>query len=261
MKDSSINESREHVNLAKRDWRFERCARLFGSEAMSKLSGSHVAIFGLGGVGSYVAEGLARSGVGRLTLVDFDKVCITNINRQLHAVTATVGQSKAELMTARVLAINPKLAVRSCSEFYDKDTSAALLNPRPDVVVDCIDNVTAKVHLVATCCEQNIPVVSALGASAIAGSVQSSAIGFGSHANGLASTARGSDASATWGLWYSSNGGSTWTQSGSNLTTSSTTLQTATFTINVTGKIRFEVRKADGTSSRICFDDFKLAGY
>ena len=166
MKDSSINESREHVNLAKRDWRFERCARLFGSEAMSKLSGSHVAIFGLGGVGSYVAEGLARSGVGRLTLVDFDKVCITNINRQLHAVTATVGQSKAELMTARVLAINPKLTVRACTEFYDKDTSASLLEPRPDVVVDCIDNVTAKVHLVATCCEQKIPVVSALGASA-----------------------------------------------------------------------------------------------
>lgn len=130
------------------------------------LAGSHVAVFGLGGVGSYVAEGLARSGVGHLTLVDFDKVCVTNINRQLNALTGTVGQSKADLMADRVKAINPKAELRTCNEFYDKNTSAVLLDPEPDVVVDCIDNITAKMHLVATCCEREIKVVSALGASA-----------------------------------------------------------------------------------------------
>jgi tRNA A37 threonylcarbamoyladenosine dehydratase len=166
MTSTTTKESSDNPVPAKRDWRFERCTRLYGVEAMAVLAGSHAAVFGLGGVGSYVAEGLTRSGVGRLTLVDFDKVCVTNINRQLIALTGTVGQSKADLMAARVTAINPKAEIRTCNEFYDKNTSASLLNPRPDVVVDCIDNITAKMHLVATCCEQEIPVVSALGASA-----------------------------------------------------------------------------------------------
>jgi len=149
-----------------RDWRFERGMRLFGSAGMKKLAASHVAVFGLGGVGSYAVEGLARSGVGRLTLVDFDLVCITNINRQLHALTRTVGQSKAELMGSRVRDINPKAEVRVAAEFYDKNTSDRLLEPRPDVVIDCIDNVTAKMHLVATCVGKGIPIVTALGSGA-----------------------------------------------------------------------------------------------
>ena len=140
--------------------------RLLGTAAMNKLAGSHVAVFGLGGVGSYTVEGLARSGVGRLTLVDFDRVCVTNINRQLHALTDTVGEWKAELLAARVRSINPKAEVCAFNDFYNKDTSARLLNPRPDVVVDCIDNVTAKMHLVASCVEQDIPIVTTLGAGA-----------------------------------------------------------------------------------------------
>jgi len=133
---------------------------------MIKLADSHVAVFGLGGVGSYAVEGLARSGVGRLTLVDFDRVCVTNINRQLQALTGTVGEWKAELMAARVRSINPKAEVRAFNDFYHKDTSERLLSPRPDMVVDCIDNVTAKMHLVASCVEQDIPIVTTLGAGA-----------------------------------------------------------------------------------------------
>lgn len=151
---------------ARRDSRFERCTRLFGSEGMKKLAASRVTVFGLGGVGSYAVEGLARSGIGDLTLVDFDLVCVTNINRQLHALTGTVGQSKAELMGRRVLEINPHIKVRTFAEFYDKNTSDRLLAPCPDVVIDCIDNVTAKMHLLATCAGQGIPVVTSLGSGA-----------------------------------------------------------------------------------------------
>jgi tRNA A37 threonylcarbamoyladenosine dehydratase len=160
---------REHDNAEeriKKDWRFERGLRLFGPAAMTKLAESHVAVFGLGGVGSYAVEGLARSGVGRLTIVDFDLVCVTNINRQLQALSSTVGQSKAELLAERVRAINPKADVRPLRRFYNAESSAELLDPRPDVVVDCIDNVTAKMHLVATCVGQDIPIIATLGAGA-----------------------------------------------------------------------------------------------
>jgi tRNA threonylcarbamoyladenosine dehydratase len=146
--------------------RFDRLARLLGAGPMQKLADGRVSVFGLGGVGSYAAEGLARSGVGHLLLVDFDEVCITNFNRQLHAVEGSVGQSKAALMEARVRAINPRCEVEAPRVFYEKGTSAQLLNPPPDFVVDCIDNVTAKLHLLASCVEGGIPVVTCLGASA-----------------------------------------------------------------------------------------------
>lgn len=140
--------------------------RLFGAAAMEKLAGRHVAVFGLGGVGSFAAEALARTGIGRLTLVDSDRVCVTNINRQIHAGTGTVGRLKAELMGDRVRDINPAAAVRVCCDFYDPHASDRLLEPAPDMVVDCIDNVTAKMHLVATCLARRIAVVTALGAGA-----------------------------------------------------------------------------------------------
>ena len=133
---------------------------------MEKLAQSHVAVFGLGGVGSYAAEALARTGVGRLTLVEFDRVCVTNINRQLHALTGTVGRLKADLMAERIRAVNPGIDLRVCNEFYNRDTSASLLEPRPDIVIDCIDNVTAKMHLVATCVDLDLPIVATLGAAA-----------------------------------------------------------------------------------------------
>jgi tRNA A37 threonylcarbamoyladenosine dehydratase len=146
--------------------RFDRVARLLGSRGLVTLAGSHVAVFGLGGVGSYAVEGLARSGVGRLTLVDFDAVCITNVNRQLHAFPATVGRAKSELMAERVRAIDAHIVVESFHEFYEESTSERLLAGRPDIVIDAIDNVTAKIHLLATCVRRGIPVISSLGAAA-----------------------------------------------------------------------------------------------
>ncbi|HQX51979.1 MAG TPA: tRNA threonylcarbamoyladenosine dehydratase [Planctomycetaceae bacterium] len=146
--------------------RWDRFVRLVGNDGIRRLLGSHVTIFGLGGVGSYVAEALARSAVGRMTLVDFDDVCLTNVNRQLQAFPGTVGQSKAALLAERVRAIHPEAWVDPVQAFYDASTSAALLTPRPDFVVDAIDNVTSKVLLLETCLTQGIPVISITGAGA-----------------------------------------------------------------------------------------------
>ena len=146
--------------------RWDRFARLVGEEGVGKLMRSRVTVFGLGGVGSYAVEALARSAVGHLTIVDFDDVCATNVNRQIQAFPGTVGQSKCQLMAKRVSAINPDAKVDAVQAFYDVDNSAALLSPRPDFVIDAIDNVTAKLHLLATCLKQNIPVVSVTGSGA-----------------------------------------------------------------------------------------------
>jgi len=124
------------------------------------------AVFGLGGVGSYTVEALARSAVGRLTIVDFDDVCVTNVNRQLQAFPGTVGQSKANLLSERVRAINPDIDVDPVQAFYDPTTSKALLTPKPDFVIDAIDNVTAKLHLLTTCLRNEIPVVCVTGSGA-----------------------------------------------------------------------------------------------
>lgn len=147
--------------------RFDRAARLFGENGMARLSRAHVMVFGMGGVGSYAAEALVRSGVGRLTLVDFDSVCVTNVNRQLHALKGTFGKSKVELMAERCRLINPDAKIEAISTFYNADTSAELLpeDSPPDFVVDAIDNMKAKLHLLATCVERNIPVVSSMGAA------------------------------------------------------------------------------------------------
>lgn len=146
--------------------RWDRLVRLVGNEGIRNLLQSRVAIFGLGGVGGYVAETLARSAIGGLTLVDFDDVCVTNVNRQIQAFPATTGQSKANLLAERLQAINPDALIEPIQAFYDPSTADALLNPRPDFVVDAIDNVTAKVHLLDNCLRQNIPVVSVTGAGA-----------------------------------------------------------------------------------------------
>lgn len=147
---------------------FQRTELLVGGAGFETLKSARVAVIGLGGVGSYCAEALARSGIGHLTLVDFDRVCITNLNRQLHATRKTVNQPKAELMGERVLAINPKAEVRVLTKFFGSDTADAMLAPPDaapmDVVFDCIDNMTAKVQLLEYCVRNGIPVVSALGA-------------------------------------------------------------------------------------------------
>ncbi len=145
--------------------RFDRTARLVGEEGMQRLTDARVLVFGLGGVGSYAAEGLVRSGVGHLTLVDFDVVCVTNTNRQLHATQATVGKAKAELMAQRCKQINPEASVESRVDFYREEVAEQMLAGRWDYVVDAIDNVKAKLHLLHQCVVRGIPVVSSMGAA------------------------------------------------------------------------------------------------
>lgn len=146
--------------------RFSRTELLIGTEGLQKLRDAHVAVVGLGGVGSYAAEALCRSGIGRLTLVDFDDICVTNINRQLHATTATVGKAKVEVMAERLRLINPDADIVPIRQFYSAETSAQLLAGHFDYVVDAIDHFTSKLHLLVTCRERNIPVISSMGAAA-----------------------------------------------------------------------------------------------
>lgn len=143
--------------------RFDRMGRLVGDRNMKRLMDAHVLVVGLGGVGSFAAESLARSGVGKLTVVDFDAICITNVNRQLHAIDGMVGKNKAEVMGARLRQINPRAEVRPQPVSYDADHAEELLADRPDFVIDAIDHVTSKCHLLVTCRERNLPVVSATG--------------------------------------------------------------------------------------------------
>jgi tRNA A37 threonylcarbamoyladenosine dehydratase len=146
--------------------RFDRAARLLGDAGVARLSTATVTIFGVGGVGSHAAEALARTGVGRLILVDFDRVCVTNCNRQLHAMKGTLGKPKVEVMAERLRAINPEATIEARRVFYSPSTAAQLLTPEPDVVVDAIDNVTAKMHLIVTCRRERIRLVSSMGAAA-----------------------------------------------------------------------------------------------
>jgi tRNA A37 threonylcarbamoyladenosine dehydratase len=146
--------------------RFDRTARLLGDDALARLAASTVTIVGVGGVGSYAAEGLARSGVGRLVLVDYDRICVTNVNRQVHAMKGTLGKSKVEVMAERLRAINPDAVIEARAAAYGAESSARLLTPEPDLVIDAIDNVAAKMHLIVTCLRERIRIVSAMGAAA-----------------------------------------------------------------------------------------------
>ena len=135
--------------------RFDRMGRLVGDGGMKTLFSSHVMVIGLGGVGSHAAEALVRSGVGKVTLVDFDKVCITNTNRQLQAMKGKVGKYKSSVLSERLQQINPQAEVVDCIEFYNADSSERLLGMNPDYVIDAIDNVTAKCHLLSSCRARN----------------------------------------------------------------------------------------------------------
>ena len=139
-----------------------RAEMLLGREAMEKLANSHVAVFGLGGVGSWCAEALARSGVGRMTLVDRDLVGESNINRQLCALSSTVGRSKVSVMAERLRDINPELVLR-CIEGHYEAAGRERFFADYDFVVDCIDLVACKLDLILSCRERGIPIVSALG--------------------------------------------------------------------------------------------------
>jgi len=146
--------------------RFDRAARLLGDAGIERLSRSTVTVFGVGGVGSFAAEALVRTGVGRVILVDYDRICVTNVNRQLHAMKGTLGKPKVQVMAERLRLVNPDAVIEARAEFYSAETSARLLVPEPDVIVDAIDNMAAKMHLIATCVRDRLRLVSSMGAAA-----------------------------------------------------------------------------------------------
>ena len=150
--------------------RFDRMGRLVGDTVMEKLFGTHVMIIGLGGVGSFAAESIVRSGVGQVTLVDFDEICITNFNRQLHTLQGKVGEKKADVMAERLRKINPQAGIHSIVKFYNArfsdeifETAANLAGQQVDYIIDAIDSVTPKCHLLATCRDRGIPIVTSTG--------------------------------------------------------------------------------------------------
>ena len=143
---------------------FSRTELLFGKEAMDKLAGSKVAVFGIGGVGGYVCEALVRSGVGAFDLIDDDKVCLTNLNRQIIATRSTVGKYKTDVMRDRMLDINPNVEVEVHKCFFLPENADAFPWDSYDYVVDAVDTVTAKIALVMKCKEKNIPIISSMGA-------------------------------------------------------------------------------------------------
>ncbi|MDF2612847.1 MAG: thiF2 [Clostridia bacterium] len=144
---------------------FSRTEMLIGTEGLNKLKNSSVAVFGIGGVGSYTVEALARSGVGKLILVDDDDVCLTNINRQIHASRKTVGKSKVDVMKERVIDINPKIEVVTFRELYNAESADRMLSPDYSYVVDAIDMVTSKIDMIQRCQAMGIPIISAMGAA------------------------------------------------------------------------------------------------
>ena len=143
---------------------FSRTRLLIGEDGIKKLNASTVAIFGIGGVGSYVVEALARAGVGNFVLVDKDVVSITNINRQIHATLKTIGLPKVEVMKKRILDINPDASVKIFNEFYLPDNAEKMIDKSYSYIVDAVDTITAKIDLVVRANELKIPIISAMGA-------------------------------------------------------------------------------------------------
>ena len=142
-----------------------RTAALLGLDAVDRLARARVCVAGLGAVGSYAVEALARAGVGAFALVDFDVVRESNLNRQLLALRSTLGQSKAELAAARVADINPEARVEVWTRFIHADALDDILSPRPDLVLDCIDSLNPKVELLAGCLTRALPALSSMGAA------------------------------------------------------------------------------------------------
>ena len=145
------------------DEKFSRTEMLVGNEGMEKLNDAKVAVFGLGGVGSFVCEGLARSGVGNFILVDFDKIDETNINRQLIATVNTIGKYKVDVMKERILEINPNANVETYKEFYMADCPIDIITEDLSYAVDCVDTIMAKIAIICKCDEIGVPVMSSMG--------------------------------------------------------------------------------------------------
>ena len=143
---------------------FSRTQLLYGKEAMDKLAASRVAVFGIGGVGGYTVEALARSGIGALDIIDDDKVCLTNINRQIIATRKTIGKYKVDVAEERIHDINPECKVRTYKTFYLPETQDQFDFSEYDYVVDAIDTVTGKLTIIENAKRLNVPVISAMGA-------------------------------------------------------------------------------------------------
>lgn len=142
---------------------FSRLELLLKKEGINKLASSTVVVLGLGGVGSYTAEALARSAIGKLILVDNDLIDITNINRQNHAFLDTVGQYKVDLLKERIKRINPECEVVALSIYYDETTADSIFIYNPDYIVDAIDSIKSKINLIIECKKRNIPIISSMG--------------------------------------------------------------------------------------------------
>ncbi|WP_122867383.1 tRNA cyclic N6-threonylcarbamoyladenosine(37) synthase TcdA [Pseudomonas viridiflava] len=150
--------------MSAEDPSFAGIARLYGIEGLERLRAAHVAVVGIGGVGSWAAEALARSGVGEISLFDMDDVCVSNTNRQLHALDSTVGRPKVEVMAERIRSINPDCVVHAVADFVTRDTMAECITPELDFVIDCIDSVNAKAALISWCKRRKIQMVTTGGA-------------------------------------------------------------------------------------------------
>lgn len=144
---------------------FDRTKLLIGEEGYQILNNSQIAVLGIGGVGSFTAEALIRAGVGSLTIIDHDIVDITNINRQIHALHSTVGQAKVSLMQERLIDINPRAQIKAKKAFCTPDNINELLMGQYDYIVDAIDNVTGKLAIIEYAVNNNIPVISSMGAA------------------------------------------------------------------------------------------------
>ena len=143
---------------------FSRTELLLGKDALDKVAASRVAVFGIGGVGGYVAEALARSGIGEIDIIDSDKVCPSNINRQIIATTSTIGQYKVDAAKERMLDINPNIKVNAYKTFYSPETSNEFDFSKYNYVVDAIDTVTGKIELIIQADKSNTPIISSMGA-------------------------------------------------------------------------------------------------
>lgn len=144
--------------------RFLRTELLIGLEGIERLKNSKIAVFGVGGVGSYAVEALARCGVGKIVLIDYDKICITNVNRQIHATSTTIGEIKVKAMKNRILDINPDAEVVIFNEKYISESANKLLSDDYDYVIDAIDMVSSKIDLIVKCKERGIKIISSMGA-------------------------------------------------------------------------------------------------
>ena len=142
---------------------FSRTELLIGKDGLEKLKNSKIAVFGIGGVGSFVVEGLARSGIENFVLIDNDTICLTNLNRQIHATTKTIGMYKVDVMKQRILDINPDANIEIYKEFYLPESKIKILNKNIYYIVDAIDTVTTKVLLACQARDLEIPIISAMG--------------------------------------------------------------------------------------------------